>query len=124
MPVVRGRYLVEVEVFGYNNPTQTCQDCRDGGQFADPGCCDRHDRSICISNDRCDSFFIYCLRTIGSTGRDCSYIENQMSLVNQEDLAIDFNESLVLGLNNPLQLQGLTNAYENVSSLCLVFLLV
>ena len=123
MPLVKGRYLIEVELFGYDNPTQTCQNCRPG-QFVDPGCCDHHDRSICTSNgDRCDSFFIYCLRTIGSTGI-CSYFGNQMSLVNPEDGIIDFNQSLVLGLDNPLQLQGLTDAYENVSSLCLVCLLM
>ena len=36
-----------------------------------------------------------------------------MSAANVNDEAIDFiNQSLVLGLENPLQLQGLTDAYD------------
>ena len=112
--LVSGRYVMEVDLFGYNNPTQTCQDCRSGGEFADPGCCDRHDRVICTAGgDRCDSYFYYCLRTIDSGGRDCSYFGNRVSAANTNDEAIDFiNQSFVLGLENPLQLQGLTDAYD------------
>ena len=111
--LVSGRYVVEVDLFGYNNPTQTCQDCRDGGQFAPPGCCDRHSSNICNGGDRCDSYFYYCLRTIDSSGRDCSYVGNRVSAVNMNDVAVNFiNQSLVLGLENPLQLQGLTDAYD------------
>ena len=106
---------MEVELFGYNNPTQTCQDCRSGGPFANPGCCDRHDRDICNGGDRCDSYFFYCLRTIGTTGRNCSYIGNRVSIANVNDGQINFNQSSVLDLENPLQLQGLTNAYTTVS---------
>ena len=109
--LVRGRYLVEVELFGYNNPTQTCQECRTGGQFANPGCCDYHSRDTCLDSDRCDSFFFYCLRTIGSSGRNCSYFGTKTSNANSNDGLIDFNQSSVLGLENPLQMQGLTDAY-------------
>ena len=107
---------MEVELFGYNNPTQTCQDCRSGGPFANPGCCDRHDRSICDGGDRCDSYFFYCLRTIGTTGRNCSYFGSRVSTANMNDGEINFSQSSVLGLENPLQLQGLTNAYTAVSN--------
>ena len=100
--LVSGRYVVEVDLFGYNNPTQTCQDCRSGGQFAPPGCCDHHDRDICtVGDDRCDSYFYYCLRTIDSSGRGCSYFGNRVSAINMDDVAINFiNQSLVLGLEN------------------------
>ena len=107
---MRGWYVVEVRLFGYNNPTQTCQDCL-FGQFADHGCCDNFDRTICMGGDRCDSNFIYCLRTIGSTGRNCSYFGTKLSSVNTNDGLINFNQNSVLGLDNPLRLQGLTDAY-------------
>ncbi len=113
--LVGGRYIVEVELFGYSNPTQTCQDCRSGGQFANPGCCDRHDRGTCLDGDRCDSYFLYCLSTIDSSGRDCSYSGNRVSTVNMDDGSVDFNQSVVLDLENPLQLLGLTDVYEAVS---------
>lgn len=111
--LVRGRYLVEVELFGYNNPTQTCQDCRDGPFDDSPGCCDHFDRTNCMGGDRCDSYFFYCLRTIGSHGRSCSYFGNKTSLANIDDGPIDYNtnQNSVLGLENPLQLQGLTDSY-------------
>ena len=108
---MRGRYVVEVDLFGYNNPTQTCQDCRSGGQFADPGCCDGHDRDICTDGERCDSYFIYCLRIIGSSGRNCTYFGTRISTANSNDASINFNQSSVLGLENPLQMQGLIDTY-------------
>lgn len=107
---------MEVNVFGYSNPTQTCQDCRDGGQFANPGCCDTHNRIICVESDRCDSYFFYCLRTIGSSGRNCSYFGSRLSTVNYQDEAVDFSQNLVLGLENPLLLRGLTDTYHNAVS--------
>jgi hypothetical protein len=108
---------VEVDLYGYSNPTQTCQDCRSGGQFATPGCCDRHDLGTCLQEGvRCDSYFFYCLRTIDSSGRgSCSYSGNRVSAVNLNDGSVDFNQSLVLDLENPLQLPGLTDMYEAVS---------
>ena len=102
---------MEVRLFGYDNPTQRCQDCHAGGQLANPGCCDNFDRTVCMGFDRCDSYFIYCLRAIGSTGRNCSYFGTKVSSANTNDGPIDFSQSSVLGLENPLQLQGLTDAY-------------
>ena len=102
---------MEVRLFGYNNPTQTCQDCLFGQFAADHGCCDNFVRTVCMGGDQCDSYFIYCLRTIGSTGRNCSYFGTRMSSANTDDRPIDFSQSSVLGLDNPLQLQGLTDAY-------------
>ena len=104
---------MEVRLFGYDNPTQRCQDCRDG-EFADAGCCDDFvlTEAVCTNGRRCDTFFIYCLRTIGSAGRNCPYFGAKMSTANTNDeLIIDFNQRSVLGLDNPLQLQGLTDAY-------------
>ena len=104
---------MEVRLFGYDNPTQTCQDCHAGGQFANRGCCDNYFRTVCMGGDRCDSYFIYCLRTIGSSGRNCSYFGTRMSFANTDDRPIDFtNQRSVLGLDNPFQLQGLTDTYS------------
>ena len=102
---------MEVRLFGYDNPTQRCQDCRTGGEFANPGCCDFHDRTICMGLERCDSYFFYCLRPIGSTGRNCSYFGNLISASIDDDGFINFNQSSVLGLENPLELPGLTDIY-------------
>ena len=118
--LVRGRYLVEVRLFGYTNPTGRCQDCHSGGQFADPGCCDTFTTATCTGGLRCDSFFYYCLRTIGSVGRNCSYFGNRTSAANIDDGQIDFSQSTVLGLQNPLQLQGLTDTYTvSYSLICM-----
>ena len=85
---------MEVELFGYDNPTQTCQDCRDEPFDANRGCCDHFDRTICMGDDRCDSYFLYCLKTIGSTsstGRlNCSYFGSRVSSVNYQDEPVDF----------------------------------
>ena len=74
--LVRGRYIVEMRLLGYDNPTQRCQDCPIVQSV---------DRS-CMGTDRCDSYFIYCLRTIGSIGRDCSYFGIRMSSANTDDM--------------------------------------
>ena len=104
--LVEGLYQLEVTVFGYNNPNGRCQNCGDLR-----GCCDEFDITSCFGSDRCDSFFTYCLRTIGSTGRGCSYSGNQRSDRNTDDRPLDFSQNMVLGLENPIILQGLTETY-------------
>ena len=110
--LVDGLYQLEVTVFGYNNPTGRCQDCLEEGIR---GCCDNFESTSCSGSSLCDSFFIYCLRTIGSTGRGCSYFGNQISDSNMEDAPLNFSQSTVLGLENPIVLQGLTSAYTVMS---------
>ena len=119
--IVQGLYQVEVRLLGYENPTQRC--LSNGGQRL--SCCDdfnRQDR--CTDGDReCDSYFIYCLRpfqTQGSQEGGCSNSDRaERSAVNVDDGMIDFSQTEVLGLNNPFQLQGLTDDYR-VSYLTLV----
>ena len=118
---IGGRYIVEVRLFGYDNPTQRCQDCRNG-QFADFGCCDDFQALNCPSGLRCDSFFFYCLRTLSSPlVRNCSYPGSRTSTANMDDGAVDYSQSVVLGLENPLQLQGLTDAYNVSNSLVKIY---
>ena len=117
--LVNGLYQLEVTVFGYNNPTGKCRDCGDR-----QSCCDNFIAKNC-SGFLCDSFFIYCLRAIGSTRNGCSYFGNQISSVNSDDGPLNFSQSTVLGLKNPIILQGLANAYmvisliSSSSSLCI-----
>lgn len=89
----------------------------------EPGCCDRYNkfRSPCESDERCDSYFTYFVRRLGSTdrGENCtqgsSLSEQQgISLPNVDDASIDFSNATVLGLANPLVLRGLDNRW-NVS---------
>ena len=107
--LVEGTYQLEVTIFGYNNPTGRCQGCpRRSGTRA---CCDDFDSTSCSGSDLCDSMFTYCLRTIGSSGSDCSYFGTQTSNINVADGPLNFSQYRVLGLENPLILQGLTNIY-------------
>lgn len=75
------------------------------------GCCDGFDSTSCAGNDLCDSYFNYCLRAIGSTGRGCSYFGDQSSDPNTDDYPLDFSQDIVLGLENPITLQGLVDTY-------------
>ena len=65
-------------------------------------------------NHPCDTQFIFCLRPLNTTGRDCSYSE-QVTLGTDwqgRDLPIDFTQvPTPLGLDNPLSLPGLSDTY-------------
>ena len=115
--VVEGLYQLEVTVLGYNNPTGRCRDCLYVSHGV-RGCCDRFPETMNCSDFLCDSFFIYCLRTLGTTGRGCSYFGNRVSDFNTDDGPLNFSQSTVLGLENPIILQGLTDTYNygNVKS--------
>jgi hypothetical protein len=111
---VEGRYLVEVRLNGYTNPSGKCnsENCftENGQQY----CCDSYDTDICMGGDRCDSYFLYCLRPLGEVDRvGCFNNETRdVSLHNRDDGYVDFSQSKVLGLNNPQNFSGLENAYE------------
>ena len=116
--VCQGLYVVEVHLFGYNNPTGRCYDeisCRrSGGQR----CCDGGLDQICANSSvRCDSYFIYCLRPLDSNGQGCADYANRTSMTNLDDGAVDFSQNIVLGLQNPLTLQGIAESYNSVSNM-------
>ena len=103
---MNGRYLVEVRLFNYSNPTGRCQECPlDNGGFCDG--------SRMPTRSTCDSFFIYCLRPLNTSEIEegCSGFESMTSEPNRNDEPVDFHNATVLGLPNPLLLPGLTNAY-------------
>ena len=115
--LVQGRYLLQIRLNGYNNPEGKCIGCLLDQSRSTHSCCDDYGRfSNCISDRRCDSYFIFCLRPFGSQREeyDCQtfYNDTRMTSVNNNDGPIDFTNEIVLGLENPFLLPGLTEEYE------------
>ena len=115
--VIEGRYLVEVRLNGYSNPTGKCGGYGPDCQTGTPGvlhCCDGSDTTLCSGYERCDSYFYYCLRPLGEDRSGCLDNETRaISQSNEDDKSnIDFSLSTVLGLSNPQSLSGLGDAYE------------
>ena len=115
--LVEGRYIVEVRLNGYTNPTGKCNSNNDSC-FTRNGrqtCCDSDNTNECMGQERCDSYFVYCLRPLGTVDiMGCPNNEmSTVSLSNEDDgSGIDFSLSRVLGLRNPQIFPGLGNAYE------------
>ena len=113
---VEGLYIVQVQLHGYDNPTQQrFLGCNAIG--CSTGCCDGNINGECTSDfRRCDTNFLFCLRPLNSrfncdSNRD-DVMESNVEFNN--DTNFDFSRSTFLGLNNPLVFRGLTNAW-NVS---------
>ena len=91
--IVEGLYQVKVELFSYDNPTGRCQECPLlMGQHS--SCDDQNRNNRCYDSDDirpCDIFFIFCLRPLNNTGRDCSYVARVTSDTDWQgrDLPID-----------------------------------
>ena len=65
---VEGRYIVEVRLFGYQNPTGRCREC-DFNSLTTSCCDDCSKASDCSQDGRqSDSYFIYCLRPDSQNG--------------------------------------------------------
>jgi hypothetical protein len=111
--LVKGSYFVEVRLNGYANPSGKCnsENCFLSGPQRQK-CCDGK-TAICVTVERCDSFFVYCLRPFGTIDLGCLNNETTAtSLHNTDDGDIDFSQSRVLGLSNPQNFSGLGDAYE------------
>ena len=119
--LVEGRYLVEVRLNGYTNPTGRCRDCNSVTGLI---CCDTSGLSTMNCRGGCDSYFIYCLRPFGDARQPpegCFESSNEyrnVSSVNTDDRPLNFSQSRVLGLNNPQVLSGLEDIYDKVSLDC------
>ena len=115
--VIEGRYLVEVRLNGYTNPTGKRR--KSGTRTR---CCDNFNATatVCSGSDLCDSYFIYCLRPFGDARQSpgpegCSNetIEyRSTSLFNPDDGHLNFSQSTVLGLDNPQVFPGLRGPYQ------------
>ena len=114
--LVEGRYVVEVRLNGYTNPSGKCnsRNCFPG--MNRQTCCDGDDTNKCTDRERCDSYFIYCLRPLGTVDFGCRENEGSLraiSATNEDDRpGIDFSLSKVLGLSNPQIFPGLGDVYE------------
>ena len=112
--LVEGRYTVEVRLNGYTNPSGKCNSRNCFPDAHQQTCCDSRDTNICTNRERCDSYFVYCLRPLGTIDFGCFDNETRaVSLPNEDDRSgIDFSMSRVLGLSNPQNFPGLGDAYE------------
>ena len=105
---VKGEYTVQVRIYSYSNPTESCVICigPEGQTDPSPRCCDTEDRECIGLEAHCDTFYRYCLRPLGTTGTSgCS--GGKISTINENDAPIDFSNRTVLGLRNPFILPGL-----------------
>ena len=106
---------MEIEFFGYSNPTGRCADCPVPKGQTVHSCCDNFSKTTCTRAARCDSYFHYCLRALGdtSTTSGCSYFGSEVTFANINDAPLNVDEAgSVLGLTNPLQLSGLEEEYR------------
>ena len=112
--LVEGRYIVEVRMNGYSNPTGKCNCFRHTQNGRQQICCDSLNINECMGQERCDSYFLYCLRPFGTVVFGCLNNETRaISAPNEDDgPGIDFSLSRVLGLSNPQNFPGLGDAYE------------
>ena len=114
--VVEGRYLVEVRLNGYTNPTGKRRHKSGTGIR----CCDDNTATVCSSSSLlCDSYFIYCLRLFGDARQPPEGCSNEMieyrsssPYYNPNDGHLNFSQSTVLGLDNPQVLPGLRGPYQ------------
>ena len=120
--LVQGRYQLEVRLNGYVNQEGKCVDCPRDQSDTTRSCCDDFSRfSNCDRmNRQCDSYFIFCLRPFGSWRQryDCRnlYNDSKVTSVNRNDGPVDFTNEMVLGIENPFLLPGLTEEYEVLSN--------
>lgn len=100
-----------MKLFGYSNPTGRCWDCR-SRRINERGCCDQFQTSFCNNSHYpeglCDSYFVYC---IGDKGGRCVPGTKRRSGVNINDRPLDFTQTSVLGLENPIIISGATDSY-------------
>ena len=112
---VCGDYVVEVSVQSYNNPTNRCVVCTQPGYPNNPGCCD--DFSMrdgnCTGELACDNYFTYCLEHFSTSDISSECLTAGVtSGVNVDGAPIDFSQPTVLGLPNPILLNGPTTDWQ------------
>ena len=110
------QYSLEIRINNYSNPNQSRPFFNGTAYLSSPSqCCDPPNsaQQSCATGDRCDSVLLYCLRAAGTsrTNLDCLYNGSRTSTVNSDDASLDFSSDTVLGLPNPLVLEGLTTTW-------------
>jgi hypothetical protein len=90
---------VEVRIHHYSNPNSLLVDGI------------RCDTPWYTTSARCDNVFHYCLRSINTSESNDECSGGNRSDVNSNDTPLNFSQSTVLGLPNPLPLRGLTTQW-------------
>ena len=116
---MRANYNLSITLNSYTNVNNLCIDCVDQGI----GCCDDFAGRRCTTpnrGSRCDTYFEYCLlplNTVASNGPVPCTVRARSNPAT-DDSAINFAQSTVLGLSNPLVLREPSSAW-NVSYVCI-----
>lgn len=98
--LVSADYVLEVELDTFRNPSNR----RFNGQ-----CCDQVNSTDCTNEpERCDTYFIYCLRRFNTTNINCpnGTVLTSDNAINSN--FINFSRPTALGLPNPFNLPGLS----------------
>lgn len=107
-------YVLLVHVRFYDNPTNRCEECGTGS--LSQTCCDAQRQGSCAAeqDSLCDNRFYYCLRELDRTDVENNPLNCQpmFSTVNTDAAVINFDQSSVLGLANPLSLTGPMSTWE------------
>ncbi len=110
--------MLQVEMVSYSHPSNTRLD----GQCCDPA----NNGGGCNGGERCDTYFIYCLRPLSTNTTGCprntepgfTAVSNNVS---SDGAIIDFSQPTVLGLSNPFNLTGITTAWEVMITDCSIY---
>lgn len=109
----RGDFNVFVHVHSYSNAMSHCSTCRESVNDA-LGCCDQiRNKGQCVGNERCDTSFSFCLRSVAfdRTVSTC-FTDPLHSNVNQNDGPLDFSATTFLGLSNPIAVGGFSTSWQ------------
>ena len=118
---MRANYNLSITLSSYTNVNNLCIDCVDEGI----GCCDDFAGRRCTTpnrGSRCETYFEYCLlplNTIASNGPVPCTVRARSNPAT-DDSAINFAQSTVLGLSNPLVLREPSSAWNvSYTTLCI-----
>ena len=111
--VVYGDYILNITMESYSSDG-LCASCRDDNF----GCCDNSESRFCGtpggSSLRCETYFEYCLLSPGTSTASSQPLPCTIQATSDytiDGAFIDFSQSTVLGLSNPLLLNGISSSW-------------
>lgn len=120
---IQMEYILYIRVHSYSN-NDTCPTCfvHINNQTA-PGCCDEYCvyGVECLGAEKCDPRYFYCLRKFGTpvslnaTNFDSCGDNDRYSMSSKPNFngrALDFTQDSLLGIPNPVPLNGLTEGWQ------------
>lgn len=102
-------YTVFAKIHNFDTPTNKCPVCRKNPD--NPlGCCDDFEMVKCTGVYKCDTYFQYCLRTLGSlpdtNPRNIASCRRPLiTTANIDGAELDFSRSSLLGRPNPVRFE-------------------